>query len=257
VKKPSEFVKDTSIDTVAGAVGAGVGVAVAGPPGALLGGVTAPILADVLKRFLSKNEKTRIQKAATLAGKIIQEKLDKGIPSTANAHDPKAKELFEGMLLSAKNSYEEKKIPFLANLFATAPFTNTPLKNIVQTLITAEQLSYRELCVIAVIGKCEWDKPSKLSKQSLYSVKEKSSLLDEKTQGIYEDVNHLLILGVLGQILGQENEKNPLAAMAGGRDLITPASLVLLYPGKLLFNGMQLDDVDKEDFDEIFEVLKQ
>lgn len=245
-------VKDVAIDTGASVVGAGVGLLILGPPGAFTGAATAPILADVLKRFLSKKEKTRIQKVAEIANKLIQKKINKGAKPTDNAKNPKVGELFEGTLLAAKDSYEEKKIPLFANLFATAPFTNTPINNMVQTLIMAEQLSYRELCIVSVIGWNEWNKLSKLTDKPLYSIKDRE-LPDENTQGIYEDINHLLVLGIIGQVF---DKKAGVVAVASGSQFIAPANLILLYPGKLLFNGMQLDFVDKKDFTDIVDVLK-
>lgn len=252
-KKLPQLVKDLSIDAAASAVGVKVGFLVGGVPGALAGAIINPVISDIGKRLLSKKEKTRMEIVVSLAKKIIKEKIEKGAKPIPDKDIKSLQELSEGVLLTARQSYEEKKLPLLASLVATAPFTSTPEGNMVQTLIYAEQLSYRELCVLAVIGWNEWEKPSKLSNQSLYSLKEKKSLPDEKTQGIYEDINHLLVLGIIGQVFDKETGG---PAVASGSLFITPASLVLLYPGKLLFNGMQLDDVIEEDFSEIVEVLK-
>lgn len=243
-------VKDLAIDSGASVAGAGVGLAVAGPPGALIGAVVTPVLAEVLHRMLSAQEKTRIEKVAALSTKLIQEKLEKGDKPTANAHGEKVKELFEGTLLAAKDSYEEKKLPFIAQLFATAPFTNTPIENIVQSLITAEQLSYRQLCVLSVIGMNQWENALGLATKPFLS--DKAKVADEKIEGIYQDINHLLVLGIIGQIL----EKGSGPAIASGVGFIAPSELILLYPGRLLFNAMMLDYVDKADSEEIIAVLK-
>lgn len=245
-----EDIKHVAIDSGTSAVGAGVGVVVAGPPGAVIGAIIPPILSDVLHRMLSKKEKSRVEKVAELATLKIKEKMENGAKPTANARGEKIKELFEGTLLAAKDTYEEKKIPFIAQMFATAPFTNTPIENMVQSLITAEQLSYRQLCVLSVIGKNQWDNALNLGKKPFLSDKKKR--LDEKIEGIYQDINYLLTLGIIGQIL----EKGAEPAIVSGVGFVAPANLVLLYPGRLLFNSMLLDFIDKKDTEEIIAVLK-
>lgn len=252
MKDYGKFTKEVAIDAGSGVAGAGVGLAAAGPLGALIGGATAPILADVLKRFLSKREKSRVKRVAEIANRLIQKQIDQGSKPTANAKNRRMSELFEGTLLAAKEEYEEKKIPLLANLFARAPFTNTPLDNIVQSLILAEQLSYRQLCVVSVIGRNQWDNSFNFSTKPLpYSLTGRGTP-DEKTQGIYEDVNYLLVLGLIGQVFN----KGARPAVASGTHFIAPANLTLLYPGLLLFNGMLLDEVDKECTDEIIKALQ-
>lgn len=243
-------IRDVVIDSGAGAVGAGVGVVIAGPPGAVIGAVIPPVLSDVLRRMLSKKERSRIEKVAELSTQMIQEKINNGVKPTANAKGEKIKELFEGTLLAAKDTYEEKKIPFIAQLFATAPFTNTPIENMVQSLITAEQLSYRQLCVLSVIGRNQWGNALGLGEKPFLN--DKTKRLDEKIEGIYQDINHLLILGIIGQIL----EKDAEPAIVSGVGFVAPSNLVLLYPGRLLFNGMMLDYIEKVDTDAIIAVLK-
>ena len=252
MKKKDGFIKEIAIDTGSGLVGAGIGLVVAGPPGALIGGATAPILSDVLKRFLSKKEKSRIERVAELANILIQKQINSGSKPTENAKNKKIGELFEGTLLTAKDEYEDKKIPLLANLFARAPFTNTPINNLIQSLILADQLSYRQLGVLSVIGRNQWENCFNLSPKPLpYSTTGRGTP-DEKTQGIYEDVNYLLVLGLIGQVF----VKGARPAVASGTHFIAPVNLILLYPGMLLFNGMLLDEVEKESTDEIVKALK-
>ncbi len=228
-----------------------MGLVVAGPLGLVLGAVITPVLTDVLDRFLSKQEKSRIEKIAELAKKQIQESLDKGQIPTGNASEPKIKELFEGTLLAAKDSYEDRKIPLLANLFAAAPFTNTPIDNMVQTLIYAEQLSYRELCVLAIIGKNHWGtNPLGLNKKPLSTQGRK--VIDEKTNGAYQDLNHLIVLGIVAQILS----KGAGPAIASGVEMTAPANVMVQYQGQLLINGLELDLIDSIELEEIAKILR-
>lgn len=239
------------VDTGASITGASAGLLIAGPAGAIIGATTTPILADIFKRLLSVNERSRIEKVSSIALRLIKNKLDRGTKPVSNAKNKKIGELFEGMLLTAKDTYEEKKIPFLAQLFATAPFTNTPIENMLQTLITSEQLSYRQLCLIAIIGHNEWGNPYKLADKPLFS-EAKRKFPDEQCQGIYQDLNYLIVVGIIGQVL--EEHAGP--AMSSGVQFIVPSQLILLYPGKLLYNGMQLDNIEKNDLDRIIAALK-
>jgi hypothetical protein len=69
-------------------------------------------------------------------------------------------ELAEGTLLAAKDTYEKKKLPLIATLLANAYFTPSPVANLVDALHTAEMLSYRELCILAVVWPQDpWDGP--------------------------------------------------------------------------------------------------
>lgn len=252
MKQKNQSAKKIVIETVSGVAGAGVGLVLVGPVGALIGGATAPILADVLQRFLSEREKSRVERVAEIANKLIKKQINSGSKPTANAKNKKIAELFEGTLLAAKDEYEYKKIPLLANLFAKAPFTNTPIDNNIQTLILAEQLSYRQLCVISVIGQNQWGNSFRLSTRPLpFSLTGRGSP-NEKTQGIYEDVNYLLVLGIIGQVF----HKGERPAIASGTHFIAPANLILLYPGRLLFNGMLLEQVNKKCINEVINALK-
>lgn len=241
--------KDIAIDSSASGAGAGVGLVVAGPAGAVIGAIIPPILSDVLRRMLSKKEKSRIEKVAKLAMQKIQEKIEKGERPTANAKDEKVKELFEGTLLKAKEAYEIKKIPLLANLFANAPFSNTPLENLNQALIFAEQLSYQQLCILSLLENSQFGKELGLSKEPFS--REYKSKSDERTVGIYQDIAYMMQIGIIGQ---REPGASHLRAVLGGTlGNIVPNHLVLLMT--LLFNALQLDKIDEADKQEIRKAL--
>lgn len=236
-------IKDIAIDSGASAIGAGVGVVFAGPPGAIIGAVIPPVLSDVLHRMLSQKEKSRIEEVAKLATQKIQEKIKNGAKPTTNAKGKKIKELFEGTLLKAKEAYEAKKIPLFANLFANAPFTNTPFENLNQTLIFAEQLSYQQLCILSLLGNSLVGKELGLSKEPFS--KQYKNKFDERTIGIYQDVAYMMQIGIIAEKVPGSNHLN--AVLGGGLGNIVPNNLVLLGTGMLLFNGLQLDFIEKVD----------
>lgn len=218
-----------------------------GPVGAVIGAATGPIVEDVLSRLLSKKEKQRIEKVAEYAVKKINEQLQIGISPIKNPNDPSYKELFEGTLLAARDSFEDKKIPLLANLVATAPFTSTPTDNLVQTLKTAESLSYRQLCILSVLGKSQNGKGlSDISFREKYPKTTKESI-----EGTLFDVYSLIGLGLIAQMQSENNIEGLLVI----GDII-PNKLRLFYPGRLLFNGLQLDAISDEELKPIEDCLK-
>lgn len=233
---------------VAAGSGAAIGGLIGGIPGAIVGAAYGAAMDDISKRMLSPMEKNRLEAIQKLAEDKFKEQIERGSGLRKDIKQINLRELYEGMLLAARESYEEKKLPLIANLIATAPFTSTPVDNLVQTLITAEQLSYRQLCILGVIGQNEWGNIFKLRDKPLQG----KNYTDEKVVGIYQDLNYLTALGIIGQVLAEGTGP----AISSGAQLIAPASLVLLYPGRLLFNAMRLDTVDKREFDEIVKVLK-
>lgn len=254
MKKKTKKVVVDIVGDLAPSVGLAVaGAAIGGIPGAIVGGLSglvAPVLKDVLARSLSIQEKERIELVAKLAQNKIQEQLDKGLKPRKDFDRQKAGELFEGVLLKAKDMYEAKKLPFIANLFARAPFTNTPIENMNQTLIHAEQLSYRQLCVLSIIGLNEWDKKLSLSDKPF--MHEKKKMYEEKAEGIYQDILSMIQLGLIGQITPNTKAVQYINTVG----YIVPKELVLFYPGRLLFNGLQLDYIDEADRELIIDSLK-
>ena len=148
--------KDLAIKTGSSVIGAGVGAVIAGVPGALIGSILTPIAEDVLNRMLSVKERNRVEKVRQYAESEIKRMIDSGSVPKQELDRRKVSELYEGVLLKAKSTYEEKKLPYIANLFAIAPFTNTPIENINQSLITAEQLSYRQLCLLGILDEAQF-----------------------------------------------------------------------------------------------------
>jgi hypothetical protein len=227
-----------------------MGLSTAGTKGLLVSGL---LIAGkrILTSALTQKEKDRVDVVYKMAVEQIMERLKNGSIPRKDLNKERYIELTEGTLLKAKDSYQEKKLPLIANLLATAPFTHTPIENMNQTLIYAEQLSYRQLCELAVIGRNEWGNALKLSDEPLFR-KNAKHRINEEVQGVYSEINHLLVIGII------EQELSPGAgpAISSGMYMFSPAKLRLLYPGMLLSSGMRLDEVDKRVFNQIVKVLK-
>jgi len=244
-----DLVKDIGIDTSTSIAGMAAGIVLAGPTGVILGSIIAPVANVLLKRILTNREESRIRKTIELSSQKFKDNISKGASLRKDINILEFQQLTEGILLKAKDTYEEKKISLIANLLASAPFIPTPIDNLNQSLIYAEQLSYRQLCLIAIVGT-KWSEKLRLTDKPL-SRQGKDAQLDERVEGVYSDLNHLLVLGLIGQILSED--VGP--AVASGMYLISPARLKLLYPGVLLYNGMNLGAIDLEELKPLIKIL--
>ncbi|MFH1662875.1 MAG: DUF456 domain-containing protein, partial [Chloroflexota bacterium] len=120
---------------ITGAASGGVsGFLIGGPVGAAIGGIIGVVvtetLSDMANRLLSDSEQTRIGAAATFAISEIESRLKCGqTPRNDGFFEDKksgrsnADEIFEGVLIKAKNEHEEKKVRILGNMFANIAFS--------------------------------------------------------------------------------------------------------------------------------------
>ncbi len=122
--------------------------------GAIVSETTKRVLGEFAGRVLSSREEIRVGATISFAAVKIQNRLDAGETPRADGFFDEdetgrsnADEIFEGVLLKAKNESQEKKIKYLGNLFANVAFRSdisTTEANFF--LKTAEELSYRQFC---------------------------------------------------------------------------------------------------------------
>lgn len=114
---------------------------------------------EIAKRYLGPREKIRIGATATFALLKINENLQNGMPlrtdnffSNENGRS-KADEIFEGALLSAKNSHEEKKAKLLGAIYANIAFSDIPADEANLVLKYVTDATYRGLLCLALIQR--------------------------------------------------------------------------------------------------------
>lgn len=183
-QKPNEE-KDLGRKVASGAIGGAVGglvgslagFAVAGPMGAVggsilgnsVGNASAPLIelafhrvsADFVQRQLSHREEGRIVTVLDQVVKKIETNFSSGLSVrddgffTDDKHDrSSADEIFEGVVLASQREYQEKKILFYGNLLANIAFHPEISRAQANLLIRlAEQLSYRQLCLLNLFAK--------------------------------------------------------------------------------------------------------
>ena len=153
-------------DSVGAAVGAAIGSITANPIGLVLGASAGGLVGSLINtvsddyssRVLSQKEKERVSDVLALATKEIDANLDKGLVAREDffcedSSSAVADELLEGTLKKAQEEYENKKIPFLAKLYANLVFHPEVSPTLANSLIRImSDLSYRQLEIISVLG---------------------------------------------------------------------------------------------------------
>jgi hypothetical protein len=148
---------------VGGAVGSLTGPAgtVAGAAvGAAVGEACVVVLDDIAQRVLSPREEQRVAGVAALAIDNIREQLlwrqrrdDDFFEAKAGSPSP-AEEVFEGVLLAAKQEHEQLKLPYLANFYSNLVFMPYIKKAEANFLLSiAEGLTYRQFCLLSLIDQ--------------------------------------------------------------------------------------------------------
>ncbi|MDE0041431.1 MAG: hypothetical protein OXT74_05310 [Candidatus Poribacteria bacterium] len=159
---------------VGGAAGSalGVGLGAVGIPGgeaigAVLGSSAGNLLTglgqDIWERHLSHREKQRLGTVLGVVIADIHRRKEAGeIIRTDGFFDEKhtgrsdAAEVAESVLLKAQREPEEKKIPYMGYLFSSIAFNpqiNPPYAH--QLIKVAEQLTYRQLCILKLSDDTE------------------------------------------------------------------------------------------------------
>ena len=157
----------SSASVVGGTVGAVAGSLF--PGGIFLGAIAGTVLGEIvekgfedfLNRFLSHREQLRIKSAASYAITKIKALLDSGNAPRDDEFFQQdetkcssADEIFEGVLLKAKNENQEKKIEFIGYFFANVAFRPDISADCANSFLRiAEDLSYRQFCYLALINK--------------------------------------------------------------------------------------------------------
>jgi len=171
---------DDNVDRLSGAVekgarlvgslvGGAVGL-VGGPPGAL-GGAAAGWAAgealvsvgrSVVQR-LDDRGAMRVGAAITVIETDAEQHRENGEPPRSDGYfdprgelRPEAEDLLEGVLLVAANTYEEKKLPYLAHLYdGVVHDESVAAADGLYLVRAADQLTYRQLIGLAVFASAE------------------------------------------------------------------------------------------------------
>lgn len=235
---------------VAGAV---VGFLIAGPAGAAAGGVAGWAVSqgvgrlgrEFSERALAPREEARVGCVLALGVEQIRTRLeaeeqvrtDGFFDSPTNGRSG-AEEVMENILLKSQREPEEKKLPYMANLFANIAFDSTISSEMAHQITrTAGELTYRQLCLLRLaVVKDEFD-----LRESDY--RGQGSFTKELYQVLYE-CSGLYLRGYInfggGVLFGPTDVK--------------PASITVQGLGVDTYNLMRLEGISR---DEIVPIVVQ
>lgn len=150
-----------------GAIGGALGFLAGGPIGAAglgAGGVAAGkalmhVGDEIAERMLGPREKVRVGGVLAMAANGIAERIGRGEQIRTDGFFDEgargrsnAQEVAESILLKSQREPEERKLPYIAKLFTNVAFDqNVSAEMAHQLTKTAEQLTYRQLCILRLV----------------------------------------------------------------------------------------------------------
>lgn len=216
---------EAGFDMTGGVTGAGIGLLVGGPAGAIAGAASGPVVTRMLRagalefmhRSLSRRQKARVSGALLVAASRIQERLNQGdIFENQEFFEPlesgrsNAEEIAEGILISAQQEHEEKKVAFMGNLLANIAFDYRISRHQANFFVRLlDRLSYRQLCILAGISNRDYADIT--FRQRLFESTE--FLTNEDHPGFVYDLWELYNYGLIGFGEGGSN-----SFLGGGRE---------------------------------------
>ncbi len=249
-------------DKIAGAaVGGAIGFLIGGPLGAAAGGpigiATEKLISDFADRILSEREKIRVGATATYAILKIKSYIDEGQdPRTDGFFDVNggersdAEEIFEGVLLKAKNDHEEKKAKILGNIFANIAFSrDVSVGEANHFLQIAGNLSYRQMVVISLIARKKQIEGVELSREGLK--RKRWEKISSDTISILQGIYELYNLGLIRQKTNVTINDLTGNVVLSGLEQIIPGRLTLTPFGDRCYKTMGLMDISEEELKEI------
>jgi hypothetical protein len=260
MKKSIKDLINFGSDIAGTATGALVGLGIAGPPGAIVGAVSGPIISKTIKkignemanRFLTQNEQRRIGAVLIYATKRIEENQKNGLKIREDdffKDDGKrstGEEIVEGVLVTAQREHQEKKLPYQGNLLANIAFDSKIDQAQANYLIKlAGTLTYRQQCMLSLIGQKE--------KFSIDGLQHKGAEFDPRK---FTDGNLSLI-----QELHTMFSQGIVTSEKGGIWVdvlaIRPWNLILKGVGHNLFKLMNLTSMDVIELQSLAKMFKE
>lgn len=155
---------NTGAEIAGGAVGGALGFLAVGPVGAALLGAGGAAAAAALKhigeeaseRLLSPREQVRVGGVLAIAAAEIRQRIEHGESVRTDGFfdakpgaRPDAEEVAESVLLKSEKEPEEKKIPYMGHILSGVAFDSQIGPHLAHQIVkAAEQLTYRQLCIL-------------------------------------------------------------------------------------------------------------
>lgn len=218
--------------------------------GSAIGAILPEVLNDFASRHLSEREKIRVGAVGYYAIKKIKTNLDenatinKEFVKKLDNHRSSAEELFEGILIKAKNEAEEKKIKHIGAIFGNAIFVEDISPDDVNHLLSlVDRLTYRKMCVMAFYNRIQ-DLNSRDIMDDSFSWYPNIKL-QLTTRATLQDILELDGLGIMD-----------LNLLTPSHIHLMPRRHTLSELGKKYYQLMSLDEIDISDIEPIINALE-
>lgn len=229
----------------------------------MVGAVAAALLGDTIKSALDKAASQRAETVFTLARERIRTEMESGRQLRADGFRDDsvsgrsaAADVLEQIVQAAQQESEERKLPLIANLYASIAFREDVDRGMANLLVrTAEQLSYRQLCLITVF-MTRGVYHLRTSDYILVGDGELEPAIDlfSALGGVLEEAYDLFTRGLLAGTDG---------AMTGRLDshlsqiYICPAKMKVQGTGSWLYTLMGLAKLPEQDLDPLVALLSK
>lgn len=234
-----------------GAAGAGIGLLVAGPPGAVGGALVGSLIrvgADFAHRHLSARQRRRAGTVLGAAADRVQDRLtagdqirDDGFFTERSDRESPADEVMEAVLIAVRDEPEQRKVPYMGYLIANIAFDPTVDERTGHDLVVeAGALSYTQLVLLAAVARAdEFPLPRELGRSARRSL-EAVTVLSQ-----FADLGY-----ASRELIGVEAPEQGLPT-----NVSVPADQILKYRGVVLSSLMELSRMPDEDIDAVVRVL--
>jgi hypothetical protein len=218
-----------------------------------ISGLLPQVLNDFSSRILSKREKIKIGAVTQFAINRINENLNdeksinlEFIKNIDENNWTSAEELYEGVLIKARNEAQEKKIKHIGAIFGNSIFIkDITSEDINHLLSVVDSLTFRKLCIISLYGK----KNELFDKYNLM-IKPYTSypniILSLSTIAILQDILELGNLGII--------EMNGLLVTKNTH--LSPGIFTLSDLGQKYYELMSLNEIDFKELKHIIESIE-
>lgn len=259
---------DAGAEISGGVIGAGVGsimTGLHGLPEALMGGGLGPTIAatirEAARRMLSRREEVRIGGAIRYACEAITERIESGESircdgffDSEDSERSSASEIFEGVVLAAQRSYEERKVPFTGYLMANIAFESKVDRTTANWLIkTIQELTWTQLVLLSAVAQRD--------ALDLPEIQIGKSEPTWSSWGLHTELANLAY-GERELILSEKRRK-PGIRIPGAKDDLSITSNgfylrdhVLTNGGQICFAMMSLDRIDRSELSNVIACLR-
>ena len=190
-------------------------------------------------RGLRPREEARVLTAIDVAKQEIQRRLESGEEPRKDWPVSDTEEVVESVLLKVQREPEEKKVRYIGYLWAGFPFAKISVPMAHQLVKDAEQLTYRQLCILKL---CAVKDNYELSDKNYREFE-----LESFSEDLYEVLNECADLHNREYIhSGLDTSTMEMNVLSRLRSIV-PSDMAFHRKGDYLYNLMKLSQIPDED----------